>query len=63
MGMKFDGTVLKSGGTTIANVKNGVLREGQYTGKVLIKLADAAKKIGTSSQGPTTALVWYFFAK
>ena len=32
-------------------------------GRKLISLKDAAKKIGTSSQGHSTAMVWWFFAK
>ena len=53
-----------SGGRVLGNVADGQnIRDGQGHGRVLIKLSDAAKKIGTSAQGPTTALVWYFFAK
>ena len=54
-----------SGGRVLGNVADGKnIRDGQSSaGRTIIKIADAAKKIGTSSQGPTTALVWYFFAK
>ena len=56
---------ISSNGHPLGNVADGKnIRDGQSSGgRVLIKLSDAAKKIGTSSQGPTTALVWYFFAK
>jgi hypothetical protein len=40
------------------------IRDGSSSGgRTLIKISDAAKKIGTSSTGPSTALVWWFFAK
>ena len=53
-----------SGGKTLCNIYRGDIREGSSTGgKKLISLKDAAKKIGTSSQGHSTALVWWFFAR
>ena len=53
-----------SGGKTLCNVYRGDIREGSSTGcRKLISLKDAAKKIGTSVQGPSTALVWWFFGK
>ena len=85
MSIKFDGTNVKRGSSTVANLKRSdELREGSSSGgkalcnikdgryiregsssggRQLIKIQDAAKAIGTSSQGPSTALVWYFFAK
>ena len=105
MGIKFDGTTVKNGSSTVANLKDGsILREGSSSsgkalgnikagdivregnsssgkalcnikdgknvrdgnsssGRSLIKISDAAKAIGTSSLGPSTALVWYFFAR
>ncbi len=102
MSVKFDGTYIKRGSTTIANMrKTDELREGQSTGgkclgnirktdeiregqstggkclcnirdgryiregqstggRQLIKIQDAAKAVGTSAQGPSTALVWWF---
>jgi len=50
---------------TLCNVKDGKnIRDGSSSGgRTLIKISDAAKKIGTSSTGPSTALVWWFFAK
>ena len=54
-----------SGGKTLCNVKDGKnIRDGFSSGgRTLIKISDAAKKIGTSATGPSTALVWWFFAK
>ena len=60
-----DGT--SSGGKTLGNikVKDGKnIRDGSSSGgRTLIKISDAAKQIGTSATGPSTALVWWFFAK
>jgi len=85
MSIKFDGTNVKRGSSTVANLKRSdELREGSTSGgkalcnikdgryiregstsggRQLIKIQDAAKAIGTSAQGPSTALVWYFFAR
>ena len=54
-----------SGGKTLCNVKDGKnIRDGSSSGgRTLIKISDAAKQIGTSATGPSTALVWWFFAK
>ena len=54
-----------SGGKTLCNVKDGKnIRDGSSSGgRPLIKISDAAKQIGTSATGPSTALVWWFFAK
>ncbi len=54
-----------SGGKALCNIKDGrYIREGSTSGgRQLIKIQDAAKAIGTSAQGPSTALVWYFFAR
>ena len=54
-----------SGGKTLYNVKDEKnIRDGQSSGgKQLIKISDASKKIGASSHGPSTALVWCFFAR
>ncbi len=54
-----------SAGKALCNIKDGrYIREGSSSaGRQLIKIQDAAKAIGTSAQGPSTALVWYFFAK
>ena len=54
-----------SGGKILCNIRDGKnIRDGQSSGgKVLIKISDAAKKIGSSSVGPSTALVWWFIAK
>ena len=105
MSVKFDGTNVKRGSSTVGNLKSGdILREGSSSGgkalgniksrnlvrdgsssggkalcnildgrniregsssggRQLIKIQAAAKAIGTSAQGPSTALVWYFFAR
>ena len=85
MSIKYDGKIIKSGYSVVANTKDGCnlrkgssgggpvignikdgknIRDGQSSGgKVLIKISDAAKKIGSSSVGPSTALVWWFIAK
>ena len=64
MGIKFDGTKVKDGGKTIGNIYRDALREGSSSGgRKLISLKDAARKIGTSSQGHSTALVWWFFGR
>ena len=54
-----------SGGKTVCNVKDGRnIREGSSSGgRSLVKISDAAKQIGTTQIGPSTALVWWFFAK
>ena len=54
-----------TGGKCLCNVRDGrYIREGQSTGgRQLIKIQDAAKAIGTSAQGPSTALVWWFFGR
>ena len=54
-----------SGGKTLCNTKDGKnIREGSSSGgRSRIKISDAAKQIGTSQTGPSTALVWWFFAK
>ena len=54
-----------SGGKTIGNIKrSNEIREGSSSGgKKLISLSDAAKAIGYSSQGASTALVWWFFKR
>ena len=31
--------------------------------KVLIKVSDAARKIGSTSQGPSTAAMWFMFCR
>ena len=54
-----------SGGKCLCNIRDGrSIREGSSSGgKKLIDLKDAAKAVGTSSLGPTTALVWWFFGR
>ena len=46
----------------IADGKN--IRDGSSSGgKVLIKIQDAAKAIGGSSYGASTALIWWYLAR
>ena len=53
-----------SGGKSLCNISRGDIKEGSSSGgRKLISLKDAAKKIGSSGQGPTVALVWWFFGK
>jgi hypothetical protein len=54
-----------SGGKALCNIKDGKnIRLGSSSGgRTQIKLSDAAKSIGTSAQGPSTAMVWWFFAR
>ena len=49
-------------GRTLCNIKDGEnIRLGSSSsGKILIKIADAKKQIGTSQSGPSVALVWWF---
>ena len=54
-----------SSGKCLCNVKDGrYIREGQSTsGRQLIKIQDSAKAVGSSIQGSTTAMVWWFFGR
>ena len=63
MALKFDGTKLVDGGKTFANVKGDKIYEGMNQSKILFKTSDAAKKIGSTSQGPLTAALWYLFCR
>ena len=49
----------------MCNIKDGsYIRQGSSSGgKKLIEISDAAKAIGYSSNGPLTALVWWFLAR
>jgi len=47
----------------LANVKGDKIWEGQVQSTNLIKTSDAAKKIGSTSQGPLTAALWYLFCR
>ena len=48
---------------TLANVKGDKIYEGMSQSRVLFKTSDAAKKIGSTSQGPLTAALWYLFCR
>ena len=63
MAFKFDGIKLTDGGKTFANVRGDKIHEGSGMGKTLFKTSDAAKKIGSVSQGPLTAALWYLFCR
>ena len=47
----------------LANVKGDKIYEGNSIAKVLIKTSDAARKIGATSRGPSTAAMWYLFCR
>ena len=63
MALKFDGTKLTDGAKTLANVYGDKIYEGNGRSKTLFKTSDAAKKIGSTSQGPLTAALWYLFCR
>ena len=48
---------------TLANVKGDKIYEGNTQNKTLIKTSDAARKIGATSRGPSTAAIWYLFCR
>ena len=48
---------------TLANIKGDKIYEGMNQSKILFKTSDAAKKIGSTSQGPLTAALWYLFCR
>ena len=52
-----------SQGKCFANVKGDKIYEGFSQGNILIKTSDAAKKVGSTSQGPLTAALWYLFCR
>ena len=56
----YEGT---SSGKTLANVKGDKIYQGTSSSTTLFKTSDAAKKIGSTSQGPLTAALWYFFCR
>ena len=47
----------------LANVKGDKIFEGSGAYKVLIKTSDAARKIGATSRGPSTAAIWFMFCR
>ena len=47
----------------LCNIRGDKIYEGQSSTKVLIKTSDAARKIGTTSRGPSTAAMWYLFCR
>ena len=53
-----------SGGRTLGNLYRDIVKEGSSSGgRKLISIKDAAKKIASSTQGPSVALVWWFFGR
>ena len=52
-----------SSSKTLANVKGDKIYQGHSSGTTLFKTSDAAKKIGSTSQGPLTAALWYLFCR
>ena len=64
----FDGKIIRegysTGGKALCNVDGDNIREGYSRGgKILIKVSDAARKIGATSQGPSTAAIWFMFCR
>ena len=62
----FDGNIIRDGsssGRALCNVDGDNIREGSSSGKILIKVSDAARKIGATSQGPSTAAMWFMFCR
>ena len=47
----------------LCNIRGDKIYEGQSSTKVLIKTSDAARKIGATSLGPTTAAMWHLFCR
>ena len=47
----------------LANVKGDKIYEGMNQSRILYKTSDAARKIGSVSQGPLTAALWYLFCR
>ena len=51
-----------AGSNTICRVEGDNINDG-HQGNTLIKTSDAARKIGATSLGPTTAAMWYKFCR
>jgi len=64
MALKFDGKYLQDGSKILCNLDGKLIRDGRSTGGTkLIKVSDAARKIGATSRGPTTAAMWFKFCR
>ena len=50
-------------GNVLINVRGDKIYQGSGMGQTLFKTLDAAKKIGSTSQGPLTAALWYLFCR
>ena len=62
----LDGKLIRvgRGGTPLCNIDGDYIRDGRSAGGTkLIKTSDAARKIGATSLGPTTAAMWYKFCR
>ena len=64
----FDGKIIRegysTGGKALCNVDGDNIREGYSRGgKILIKVSDAAREIGATSRGPSTAAIWFMFCR
>ena len=63
----LDGKLIRdgrsTGGTPLCNIDGDYIRDGRRGGTKLIKVSDAARKIGATSLGPTTAAMWYKFCR
>ena len=53
---------LKDDDTIICRIEGKDIKEGS-NGKTMIKLSDAARAIGTKSENPVTAAMWYLFCR
>ena len=47
----------------LANIQGDNIYKGSGPFKVLIKTSDAARKIGATSRGPSTAAMWFKFCR
>ena len=47
----------------LANVRGDKIYEGSGPFKTLTNMKEAAKKLGSTSQGPLTAALWYLFCR
>ena len=58
-------TIFEGSGASkpLANVRGDNIFEGSGASKTLIKTSDAVRKIGATSQGPSTAAMWFMFCR
>ena len=77
MALKFDGNELRDGNKTLCRINGNDIRDvnnrtlcringsdiRDVNNRTLIKVSDAARKIGSTSQGPSTAAMWFMFCR